>query len=146
MKKMVMTRKLALVCFIFLGLLACSKSPAPAPPTPVPPTPTPSEENIVFTVDIDPGAGIYTALGATQDAKVTISSKLPSAGVTVDVTVKKDADNSVVSSTSVTTTTSPLTVTISNLSPGVVCTATFTVTSKGTATNTASKSFKMARK
>lgn len=145
MKNIFMSGNLWLVCLIFAGLLACSK-PGPAPaPTPTP-TPTPTEENIVFTVDIDPGTGVYTALGATQDAKVTISSKLPGAGVTVDVTVKKDSDNSVVSSSSVTTSISPLTVTISNLSPGVVCTATFTVTSKTTATNSATKSFKIARK
>jgi hypothetical protein len=33
-------------------------------------------------------------MGATQDAKITLSSKMPTTGIGVDVVVKKDADKS----------------------------------------------------
>ncbi|MCW3108186.1 MAG: hypothetical protein JWQ09_2692 [Segetibacter sp.] len=135
-------RTLLIICLVS-GLISCGKSSSGGGTTPTPPA---TEENIVFSIDIDPGSGIYAALGGNQDAKVTISSKMPSSGVTVDVTVKKDSDNSIVSSALLTTTVSPITVTLSNLTPGVVCTASFIITSKTTSTNTAAKSFKIARK
>jgi hypothetical protein len=136
-----------LICAAFVSFtIGCSKSggggttPAPTPPT------VPTEETIAFAIDIDPGSTVYAAMGATQDAKITLSSKMPTAGIGVDVVVKKDADNSIVSSGSYSSLTSPFTATISNLSPGVLCTATFTVTSKTTTSNSSVKSFKMARK
>jgi hypothetical protein len=136
----------ALICTAFLCLtIGCSKSGGGTTPTPTPP-PTPTEETIAFTIDIDPGSTVYAALGATQDAKITLSSKMPTAGIAVDVVVKKDTDNSTVFSGSYTSLTTPFTATISNLLPGVLCTATFTVTSKSTGSNSSVKSFKMARK
>ena len=134
------------VCAAFVCLtISCSKSGGGGSVTPTPP-PTPTEENIAFAIDIDPGSTVYAALGATQDAKITLSSKMPTAGISVDVVVKKDSDNSTVSSASYSSLTSPITASISNLMPGVLCTATFTVTSKTTASNSSVKSFKMARK
>ncbi len=134
------TKLFLLTLVAFLLLNACKKSNKP--PTP----PVESEEKIAFTIDIDPGSAIFSALGATQDAKIIVGSKIPTAGVNLDLTVKKDSDNSVVSSTTLSSTISSFTSTISNLQPGVVCTATFTVTSKSTPTNTLVKSFKIARK
>jgi hypothetical protein len=132
-----------LICFAILSFtISCSKSGG----TGSTPTPLPVEEPIVFTIDIDPGSNIYPVLGATQDTKITLSSKMPTTGITVDVVVKKDLDNTTVSSGSYISAISPFTTTISNLSPGVVCTATFTVTSKTTISNSSVKSFKLARK
>ncbi len=131
-----------LILLLISGLLSCGKSSSGGGVVPPPPT----EADIVFAIDIDPGSGIYAALGASQDVKITISSRMPPSGITADISVKKDSDNSVVSSATLTSTVSPLTVSLSNLPPGVVCTATFTLTSKTKSTNTATKSFKIARK
>ena len=132
---------LLLTAVAFMLLNSCKKSSG-TPAT----TPVVTEENIAFSIDIDPGSTIFPALGATQDAKITITSKLPTAGISLDLVVKKDLDNSVISSTALSSTISSFTATISNLQAGVVCTATFTITSKTTATNTLVKSFKIARK
>ena len=135
-----------LICATFACFtVACSKSGGGGSVTPTPPT-APAEENIAFAIDIDPGSSVYPALGAAQDAKITLSSKMPTAGISVDVVVKKDSDNSTISSGSYSSLTTPFTATIANLVPGVLCTATFTVTSKTTTSNSSVKSFKMARK
>lgn len=139
--------------FVILVSAACGKdsggSGGGGTPTPPPPPPVVAEENIVFTYDIDPGANIYAALGATQEVKITVTSKMPTAGVTTDIVVKRDSDGVTVSSTPlplVASTSVPITSTISNLATNVVCTATITLKSASTATNTATKSFKIARK
>jgi hypothetical protein len=137
--------------FVILVSAACSKGSGgsggggvtPTPPTPPPPT----EENIVFTYDIDPGSNIYAALGTTQEVKITVTSKMPTAGVITDIVVKKDSDGSVVSSSTLAASTMvPINGMISNLATNVVCTATITLKSASTATNTATKTFKIAKK
>lgn len=136
--------------FVILVSAACSKGGSsggggvtPPPPTPPPPT----EENIVFTYDIDPGSNIYAALGTTQEVKITVTSKMPTAGVITDIVVKKDSDGSVVSSSTLAASTMvPINGMITNLATNVVCTATITLKSASTATNTATKTFKIAKK
>ncbi len=137
--------------FVILVSAACGKGSGgsggggvtPTPPTP----PTPTEENIVFTYDIDPGSNIYAALGTTQEVKITVTSKMPTAGVITDIVVKKDSDGSVVSSSTLAASTMvPINGMISNLATNVVCTATITLKSATTATNTAIKTFKIAKK
>ena len=128
-------------------MMGCSKGGDTSTVTPTPtPSPTP-EATITYGIDIDPGAGnIYAALGASQTVNITLSSSLPSAGVTIDVKTTKDADGSTVSSSSVAATTAKNTVTIDNLQSGVLCTSTIIVTSKSSSTNTVTKTFKIARK
>ena len=137
--------------FVILVSAACGKdsggSGGGSTPTPPPPPPVVAEENIVFTYDIDPGANIYAALGATQEVKITVTSKMPTAGVTTDIVVKRDSDGTTVSSSTVAASTLvPITGTITNLATNVVCTATITLKSASTATNTSTKTFKIARK
>ena len=137
--------KKGLISFVFASvvLMACSKSgdtPPPTPPTPV------AEANIVFTIDPDPGTGIYASIGASQSMTINISSTIPTAGVTIDVKTTKDSDGATVSSSSVASSTAKNTVSIDNLSSGVLCTTTITITSKSKSDNNASKSFKIARK
>jgi hypothetical protein len=135
--------------FVIIVSAACSKGGGTSGGggTVTPPTPTPTEEDIVFTYDIDPGANIYAALGATQDVKITVTSKMPGSGVTTDIVVKKDSDGSTVSSSTLAASSSvPITGTISNLATNVVCTATITLKSVTKTTNTATKTFKIARK
>lgn len=139
-----MTNKILCIASVILltFLFSCSKSGGSSSTT----TPPVTEENIVFSIDIDPGSTIFAALGVSQDAKIIISSKLPTAGVTLDLQVRKDLDNSLVSSSTLTSNTAAFTSTITSLPAGTVCTATFTVTSKTKPTNSAVKSFKIARK
>jgi hypothetical protein len=136
--------------FVILVSAACGKGSGGSggggpvtPPTPPPPT----EDAIVFTYDIDPGSNIYAALGASQEVKITVTSKMPTAGVITDIVVKRDSDGGTVSSSTLAASTMvPITGTITNLATNVVCTATITVKSATTATNTSTKSFKIARK
>ena len=151
MLKQLTFRLIVFSLFVILVSAACGKGSGgtggggvtPTPPTP----PVVTEEDIVFTFDIDPGANIYAALGASQEVKITVTSKMPTAGVTTDIVVKRDSDGTTVSSSSLTAaTTSPITGTISNLATNVVCTATITLKSVSKASNTATKTFKIARK
>jgi hypothetical protein len=136
--------------FVILVSAACGKGSGGSggggpvtPPTP----PAPTEDAIVFTYDIDPGSNIYAALGTTQEVKITVTSKMPTAGVITDIVVKKDSDGSTVSSSTLAASTMvPINGMISNLATNVVCTATITVKSATTATNTTTKTFKIARK
>ena len=139
--------KKGLISFVFASvvLMACSKSGDSPAPTPNPPAPV-AEASIVFTIDPDPGTSIYASLGASQSMSVNISSTIPSAGVTIDVKTTKDSDGSTVSSSSIASTTAKNTVSIDNLSSGVLCTTTITITSKSKSDNNASKSIKIARK
>ena len=151
MLKQLSFRLIVFSLFVILVSAACGKGSGgsgcggvtPTPPTP----PTPTEENIVFTYDIDPGSNIYAALGTTQEVKITVTSKMPTAGVITDIVVKKDSDGSVVSSSTLAASTMvPINGMISNLATNVVCTATITLKSASTATNTATKTFKIAKK
>jgi hypothetical protein len=136
--------------FVILVSAACGKGSGGSggggtvtPPTPPPPT----EDAIVFTYDIDPGSNIYAALGASQEVKITVTSKMPTAGVITDIVVKRDSDGATVSSSTLAASTMvPINGMITNLATNVVCTATITVKSASTATNTSTKTFKIARK
>jgi len=136
--------------FVIIVSAACGKGSGGSggggpvtPPTP----PAPTEDAIVFTYDIDPGSNIYAALGTSQEVKISVTSKMPTAGVITDIVVKKDADGSTVSSSTLAASTMvPINGMITNLATNVVCTATITVKSATTATNTATKTFKIARK
>ena len=136
--------------FVILVSAACGKGSGGSggggpvtPPTP----PAPTEDAIVFTYDIDPGANIYAALGTTQEVKISVTSKMPTAGVITDIVVKRDSDGSTVSSSTLAASTMvPINGMITNLATNVVCTASITVKSASTATNTSTKTFKIARK
>lgn len=129
-----------------LSFAACSKggdSPAPTPT----PTPTPTETAVAFAITQDPGTGnILGVVGTSQTINVNLSSTLPSSGVNIDVSVKKDVDNSSVFTNSSSSVTANNSIVITGLTPGVLCTATIVVTSKSTATNNKTVSFKLAAK
>lgn len=145
MLKQLSFRLIVFSLFVILVSAACGKGSGGV--TPNPPTPTPTEENIVFSYDIDPGSNIYAALGASQEVKITVTSKMPTAGVITDIVVRRDSDGATVSSSTLAASTMvPINGMITNLATNVVCTATITLKSASTATNTASKTFKIARK
>jgi len=136
--------------FVIIVSAACGKGSGGSggggpvtPPTP----PAPTEDAIVFTYDIDPGSNIYAALGTTQEVKISVTSKMPTAGVITDIVVKRDSDGSTVSSSTLAASTMvPINGMITNIATNVVCTASITVKSASTATNTSTKTFKIARK
>ncbi len=141
--------KILLVAISFM-FMACSKggdSPTPTPP----PVVVVPETDLAFKVEIASTeidyTKIYGAIGGSQAINVNITSTLPKDGVTIDVKVTKDADNSAVFNNNITSTTAASNaITISSLSPGVLSTATVVVTSKSKSTNTSTKTFKIAAK
>ncbi len=142
--------KLVLVAIPFI-LFSCSKGgDTGTTPTPTPP-PTPTEADIAFKVEIDAKevdySGIVAALSTTQAINVNVTSTLPKDGVTIDVSTKKNADNTVVSSSSAASTTGATNAaSVTSLAPGVLCTVTVTVTSKSKSSNSSTKTFQIAAK
>ena len=132
-------------------LFACSKGgDSPAPVTP--PVVVVPEVDIAFKVEIPVGTDvdytkIYGAIGGSQAINVNVTSALPKDGVTIDVKVTKDSDNSSVFTNNISSTNAAANaITINSLSPGVLSTATVVVTSKTKSSNTATKTFKIAAK
>ena len=147
-------------CFVLVAftlvIASCSKGGGSTPVTPTPPVVV-AEPDIAFKVEVDNKEIDYTtylaALSASQPVNVNVTTApFPKDGVTIDVTVKKDVDNSsVFSDAKVGTVAGTNPVTINNLLPGVPCTATVLVTSKtldpvSKTYKSFSKTFKIARK
>jgi hypothetical protein len=143
--------KILLVALPFM-LMACSKGGDSPTPTPPPPVVVAPEADIAFKVEIPVSTEIdytkiYGAIGGTQAINVNVTSALPADGVTIDVKVTKDVDNTAVFTNNITSKTAASnSITINSLSPGVLSTATVVVTSKTKSTNTATKTFKIAAK
>jgi hypothetical protein len=142
--------KILLLAAPFL-LFACSKggdSPTPTPP----PVVVVVEADIAFKVEIPASTEvdytkIYGAIGGTQAINVNVTSALPKDGVTIDVKVTKDADNTSVFTNNISSSTAGTNaINITSLSPGVLSTVTVVVTSKTKTSNTATKTFKIAAK
>lgn len=131
------------ICLLFVCLYTSCSNKSSGGGGGVPP---PSEENLVIGIDPDLGSAVAPSLGATYNFTTIIKSKMPVGGINIDVVCTKDADNSSVSSQTVSSSSTPVSVSVSNLLPGVLCTVKITVTSKSKPTNTASLSFKVARK
>ncbi len=134
------------IAALTLFAISCSKGgdTAPSPPAPKPPA---QESQVAFSITQDPGTGnILGVVGTAQPINIKVSSTLPTAGINIEVTVRKDADNSVVFTNTASTMATDNTINITGLTPGVLCTATVTVTSKSTASNTKIATFKLAAK
>lgn len=138
--------------FFIISFSACSKggdSPAPTPPTPPPPVVV-TESDIAFKVDVAGTevnySSVFAVVGTSISINANITSTLPKDGVTIEVSVKKKADNAVVFSASTSSAAASNPVNITGLTPGVLCVATVTVTSKSKSSNTLTKTFEMASK
>ena len=142
--------KILLVAVSFI-LFACSKGGDSTPtPTP-PPVVVVNEADIAFKVEIPVSTEIdytkiYGAVGASQAINVNVTSALPKDGVTIDVKVNKDADNTSVFANNISSTAAANAITITSLTPGVLSTVTVVVTSKTKSANTSTKTFKIAAK
>jgi RNA polymerase subunit RPABC4/transcription elongation factor Spt4 len=129
--------KILVIVIALIALVTCSKKGG---------TSTEQEENLVVIIEPDPGSTIARALGASYDLKVIVQSKMPAQGVEISITYRKDSDNSIIFSQTLSTNSSSTNVTINNIPLTDVGTVTVTVTSKSKPTNIASKTFKLARK
>ena len=125
-----------------LFITSCSKkSTNPTPP------PVETEQKIVITLDPDPGASTAVSLSANYSFKVKITSKLPTGGVLLEYTTKKDSDNSILDPlTQVNSSVNSIDVTTGSLESGTLYIVTVSVKSKSQSSNTATKTFKVARK
>ena len=136
--------------FIVLSFAGCSKggdSPTPTPPTP---PVVIVEADIAFKVDVSGSevnySAVFPVVGASLAMNANITSTLPKDGVTIDVTVRKKLDNTVVFTSNISSSAASNPFTVTGLTAGVLCVATVTVTSKSKATNTSLKTFELAAK
>jgi hypothetical protein len=127
------------VVILFTLCISCSKNNSGSGTTT-------DEENLQIAINPDPAGSLVKALSDTYTFDLIIKTRMPPQGVDVTVTCKKDLDNSVVFSQALQTSTTPLQVTIKNLTTNDVCTATINVQSRSKTTNNASLSFKVAKK
>lgn len=135
--------------FIVLSFAGCSKggeSPTPTPPPPVVVT----EADIAFRVDVAGSevnySAVYPVVGTTLLMNSNITSALPKDGVTIDVSVRRKLDNTVVFSSNTSSSAASNPVTVTGLTGGTLCVATIVVTSKSKASNTSTKTFELAAK
>ena len=136
--------------FIVLSFVGCSKGGEA--PTPTPPTPpvVVTEADIAFKVDIAGSEvnynSVFAVVGTSQLMNANITSTLPKDGVTVDVAVRRKSDNSVVFTTSLSSSAASNPFTVTGLTGGTLCVATIVVTSKSKSSNTSTKTFELAAK
>jgi hypothetical protein len=105
------------------------------------------EQSLQIRLDPPATAPVRTT-GPTYAFKVILESSMPERGIDLDVTYKKDADQSTIFNQRYTATSaaSPVDVTITSIPFNEMGTVTVTATSKSTATNTTNKTFSLARK
>jgi hypothetical protein len=148
----VISRKISIIAlsFIVLSFAGCSKGGDSPTPTPTPPPVVIVESDIAFKVDVAGTEVNYSTVlpvvGATLAINANITSALPKDGVTIDISVKKKADNTVVFTTNLSSSAASNPVTVTGLAAGTLCVATVTITSKSKSSNTATKTFELASK
>ena len=103
------------ITFLLL-LTSCSKK-STDPPAP----PVDTDQKLVITLDPDPGAATAVAMAANYSFKVKITSKMPTGGVLLEYTTKKDSDNSILDPlTQVNSSTNSIDVTTGSLESGTL--------------------------
>ena len=150
LKFSIRTNSIIVISFFVLAFAGCSKGGDSPAPTPTPPPVVVTEADIAFRVDVAGSevnySSVFAVVGTSQLLNANITSTLPKDGVTIDVTVKKKSDNTVVFTNNLSSSAASNPVTVIGLTAGTLCVATVTVTSKSKASNTALKTFEMASK
>lgn len=127
--------------------ISCTKKSTPTPTPPPPPPPVVEvEDNILFSLDPDPGTTTATALSGIYSFKVILSSKMPTTGISIDITTKADPSGTLLESKNVKSTVASNDISTGTLVSGSLYSVTVAVTSQKTASNTLTKTFKVARK
>lgn len=137
--------KVSLIAFVFLAI-ACKKPATPSTPPPPPPPVVEVEDNISFSLNPDPGTTTQQASSGIYSFKVTLNSKMPSTGINIDITTKTDPAGVVLESKNIKSTIAANDITTGTLVSGSLYSVTVAVTSQKTASNTLTKTFKVARK
>lgn len=135
---MSMRHLLFLLAILLLLGPACKKNNAEPP-----------EANLAVSLNPDPGNSVVPVLSDSYGFKLIISSIPPKNGVSINISVTKDLDNSSVSSQVTETSSSSITsvdLQVNSLQLGILYQVKLDITSKNTPTNKASLSFKVARK
>ena len=141
-------RSLAFSFMMMVALtISCTKktTPTPTPPTP-PPPPVEVEDNILFSLDPDPGTTTQTASSGIYSFKVILSSKMPSTGIKIYYLTKTDPAGVTTDEKTLTSSLSSNDISTGTLASGALYSITVTVTSQKTSSNTLTKTFKVARK
>jgi hypothetical protein len=139
-------RSLAFSLMMMVALtISCTKKTTP---TPTPPTPPPVvvEDNILFTLDPDPGTTTASASSGIYSFKVILSSKMPTTGISIDITTKTDPAGTLLESKNIKSTVASNDISTGTLASGTLYCVTVVVTSQKTASNTLTRTFKVARK
>ncbi len=134
--------KRTLFAFIILYLVACTKTETASVTTPTP-TPVVQEEAIKFTTNLD--AGTYNVTD-TLPLVITVSSKLPAAGILYSVLVNWTDSSKQIFKLDTSSTVSSLSLNIFGLKKSGTYSLSVTVTSKSTSTNTLNKSISVVNK
>jgi hypothetical protein len=128
----------------FFTLVACKKNPtAPAP------SPTPAEDALRLSFTPDAAGSSAVTSSSTYGFTTNILSTPPSRGVKADLLVTVDATGASFFTQSQTTSSSAqntVSFSIPGLAQNVLYNVRVTLTSNGTATNTANAQFKLTRK
>jgi hypothetical protein len=140
-------RSLAFSLMMMVALtISCTKKPATPSTPPTPPPPVVVEDNILFTLDPDPGTTTATASSGIYSFKVILSSKMPTTGISIDITTKTDPAGTLLESKNIKSTVASNDISTGTLASGTLYSVTVVVTSQKTASNTLTRTFKVARK
>jgi hypothetical protein len=160
----VKTSSIIALSFIVLSFAGCSKGgdggSTPTPPTPnppvviVPPTPPPTPDAaIAFDIRIDGvvvnnNNGVFPVVGTSVIIDASITSKLPAAGVLIELSVKNKLDDKIIVFTSKPPTSQSASnpITVTGLKRGEYCVANITVTSASDSKNFKFQSLDLAAK
>jgi hypothetical protein len=138
------------LCFMVVSIAGCSKggdSGSTTPPTPNPPTPNPpvvivTDAPITFDIKIDGVVvnndnGVFPVVGTYVTIDAFMTSKLPAAGVLIELSVKNKLDEKIVVFTSKPPTSQSQSnpIVITGLKRGEYCVANITVTSASDSRN-----------
>ena len=130
-------RKLLTICCFLLcitSLISCGKGPDTAP----------SEENLNIKLNT---ANPATSTSSSYQFTVEVLSRMPAAGVKINITAKREDNSTVVFTQDLSSSTAVNSVTVSPLPMGqVFCTGAVTVTSATTSTNTRNGNFRVVWK
>lgn len=148
MKSMIQLLQRMVWVIMIASMASCSKSDGGSGGGGGTPPP-PAEAKLVIALNPDPGAGIVPVLSDNYPFKLLINSVPPANGVKIEISATRETDNVVqISQASQTnnSTINSVDLQLNSLVAGIVYVVKLTVSSQSNASNTASITFRVARK